>query len=589
MQQSLELCEYHRLVPIRESDPHMTFAPTDEQLYIQELFRTGDPLLVRAGAGTGKTSTLLQLAEILAEQNRIGLYLAFNRAIADEAGRKFGSHVTASTAHSLAFRGLRGTVLAPVLDKLRMGKIPFSTTARALGISPLSIPGADGKQRLLTAYKVTRHVLRTVERFCATADTQIGARHVPKMVGLDLPGDTTHHDTLAAYVVPLAEKAWKDLQNPNGAAVKFSHGHYLKLWALSDPIIGRPGAALFLDEAQDTSPLLADVLAKQEHLQKVLVGDASQSIYRFTGATDAMNKFGDLPEGRLTRSWRFGQDVADAANHLLAELGDDMRLSGNPAIDSRVTGTARDVDAILTRTNGVALEQVMEAQRAGKRVHLMGDQQYALRFCEGAEKLQAGEPAGHEDLAAFSSWAQVQDHAQDSPDSADWKTLVDLIENHGVAAVKNALARTVPEASAQRIIATAHRSKGREWDRVLLADDLGEHLDNAREAVEDSGSLANRAALADELMLCYVAVTRARTALGAGQVIPDELYTAESPPDAAPAPTREPAELGRIATTTVTVEFTEEEAARLRAAVGDHLTGWLHQLALDTAAARSDA
>lgn len=27
----------------------MTFAPTAEQLYIEELFRTGDPLLVRAG------------------------------------------------------------------------------------------------------------------------------------------------------------------------------------------------------------------------------------------------------------------------------------------------------------------------------------------------------------------------------------------------------------------------------------------------------------------------------------------------------------------------------------------------------------
>lgn len=567
----------------------MTFAPTDEQLYIQELFRTGDPLLVRAGAGTGKTSTLLQLAEILAEQNRVGLYLAFNKSIADEAGRKFGSHVTASTAHSLAFRGLRGMALAPVLDKLRMGKIPFSATAQALGIAPLSIPGADGKSRLLTAYKVTRHVLRTVERFCTTADPRIEARHVPTMVGLDLPGDTTHHDILAGYVVPLAEKAWKDLQNPNCAAVKFSHGHYLKIWALSEPIIGRPGAALFLDEAQDTSPVLAGVLAKQDHLQKVLVGDASQSIYRFTGATNAMNKFGDLPEGRLTRSWRFGQDVADAANHLLAELGDDMRLSGNPAMTSHVTGTASDIDAILTRTNGVALERVMEAQMAGKRVHLMGDQQYALRFCEGAEKLQAGEPAGHEDLAAFTSWAQVQDHAQDSPDSADWKTLVDLIENHGVVAVKNALARTVPEASAHRIIATAHRSKGREWDRVRLADDLAEHLETAREAVEDGGTLAHRAALADELMLCYVAVTRARTALAAGQVIPDELYTAASTLAAAPSRAVAPIDVEHTVATAVTVEFTEEEAATLRAVAGDHLAGWLHQLALDAATVRSVA
>ncbi|WP_458683261.1 UvrD-helicase domain-containing protein [Prescottella equi] len=576
----------------------MTFAPTDEQLHIQELFRSENPLLVRAGAGTGKTSTLLQLADILAEQDRIGLYLAFNKSIADEAGRKFSSRVRASTAHGLAHRHLRTGAYAPVLEKLRMGKVPFSTTERALGISPISVPDTDGRPRLLTAYKVTRHVLRTVERFCTTADTEIGTQHVPPMVGLDAPGQRANHDILAAYVVPLAQKAWADLTNPGGAAVKFSHGHYLKLWALSDPKFGPAGAALYLDEAQDTSPVLAAVLAKQTHLQKVLVGDSSQSIYRFTGATNAMNKFGDLPEGRLTRSWRFGQEIADAANHLLAELGDDLRLSGNPAITSQVTTGVPDVDAILTRTNGVALERVMEAQRSGKRVHLMGDQHYALRFCEGAEKLMACEPAGHEDLAAFTTWAQVQDHAEDSPDSSDWKTLVDLIDNHGVPAVKNALARSVPESSAQLIVATAHKSKGREWNRVQLADDLAEQLDSAREAVEERGTAADRAALADELMLNYVAVTRARVTLGAGAVIPPELHTRTVAPAALPdtstAPAAESPPTLPFSTAvddepvTVTIEFTSAEAARIRAAAGERIADWLHELAT-TATAEGEA
>src|SRR5690606_20683309 len=133
------------------------------------------------------------------------------------------------------------------------------------------------------------------------------------------------------------------------------------------------------------------------------------------------------------------------------------------------------------------------------------------------------------------------------------------------------------EASAQRIIATAHRSKGREWDRVRLADDLAEHLDTAREAVADGGTLAHRTALADELTLCYVAVTRARTALAAGQVIPDELYTAATTLAAAPSQAVAPIDVEHTVATTVTVEFTEEEAARLRAVAGDHLAEWLHQ------------
>lgn len=59
----------------------MTFAPTDEQLNIQSLFRTGSPLLGHTVADTGKTSALIQLADTFTEQRRIGLYPAFNKAL----------------------------------------------------------------------------------------------------------------------------------------------------------------------------------------------------------------------------------------------------------------------------------------------------------------------------------------------------------------------------------------------------------------------------------------------------------------------------------------------------------------------------
>ncbi|MFD6517028.1 UvrD-helicase domain-containing protein [Rhodococcus sp. NPDC060176] len=563
----------------------MTFAPTDEQLHIHSLFRTGNPLLVRAGAGTGKTTTLLQLADILGEQGRSGLYLAFNKSIATEAGRKFPRHMMSSTAHALAFRGLRGTAHAPLLDKLEMGKVPFSVTERELGILPMTARGADGRQRVISAYQITRQVLRTVEEFCKTTDQDIGPQHVPPMIGLDSRGEHHNQRALVEHVLPLAVKAWRDVYSTSGTAVKFSHGHYLKLWAMIRPRFGPEGAALFLDEAQDTSPVLAGVLAEQTHLQQVFVGDSSQSIYRFTGARNAMREFGNVSEGRLTQSWRFGPAIADAANQLLADLGDDMRLKGNPSLLSRVTTREPTVDAVLTRTNGVALERVMAAQAAGVRVHLMGDQKYALRFCEGAENLQNGDPAGHEDLAAFTTWGQVQDHAQDSPDSADWKTLVALIDDHGVPAVKTALAHSVPEASAQLVVATAHRSKGREWDRVELASDLDEALQEATEAAEEGGA-ADNAVLRDEQMLCYVAVTRAKTALAPGGVIAPELYTAATSPvvgmtsvfDEAAARERTAGE-----SVSVTVEFSAAELSQISGTAGGDLALWLHRLALAAA------
>jgi superfamily II DNA/RNA helicase len=57
--------------------------PTPEQATAIELFLTGESLAIEAGAGTGKTSTLVMLAKS-AGNNRQGQYVAFNRALVEE-------------------------------------------------------------------------------------------------------------------------------------------------------------------------------------------------------------------------------------------------------------------------------------------------------------------------------------------------------------------------------------------------------------------------------------------------------------------------------------------------------------------------
>ena len=63
----------------------MSLTPTDEQSAI--IHWQGQKLVVNAFAGTGKTSTLVQYA--LANPDSRMLYLAYNRAVRDEAERKF--------------------------------------------------------------------------------------------------------------------------------------------------------------------------------------------------------------------------------------------------------------------------------------------------------------------------------------------------------------------------------------------------------------------------------------------------------------------------------------------------------------------
>ena len=66
------------------------------------------------------------------------------------------------------------------------------------------------------------------------------------------------------------------------------------MWALTEPKIDAD--FLFLDEAQDTNPVLEEVFAAQRgHAQLVMVGDSAQAIYGWRGARDVMTGFDATP------------------------------------------------------------------------------------------------------------------------------------------------------------------------------------------------------------------------------------------------------------------------------------------------------
>ena len=77
---------------------------TNEQRDVVAALDCRERIEVYALAGTGKTSTLKAIAEL--HPDRKMLYLAFNRAIADEARGKFPPNVEVRTVHSLAYTHL---------------------------------------------------------------------------------------------------------------------------------------------------------------------------------------------------------------------------------------------------------------------------------------------------------------------------------------------------------------------------------------------------------------------------------------------------------------------------------------------------
>jgi superfamily I DNA/RNA helicase len=78
-------------------------SPTVEQQAIIEGAVTGKDIKVQAFAGTGKTTTIKQLARVI---NKPSLYIAFNKDIVSEVGNELPGHVRGKTAHGLAFNSI---------------------------------------------------------------------------------------------------------------------------------------------------------------------------------------------------------------------------------------------------------------------------------------------------------------------------------------------------------------------------------------------------------------------------------------------------------------------------------------------------
>ncbi|MDQ0771574.1 hypothetical protein QF026_000040 [Streptomyces aurantiacus] len=363
-------------------------------------------------------------------------------------------------------------------------------------------------ERDLSQKTLSNAALRTVARFCHTADEAITRHHVPRLRGLE---DCTQHAQLAAHIVPFARKAWDDLQHPDDGAVRFDHDHYLKIWALTQPKIHTD--FLLLDEAQDTNPVVEQIfLAQRGHAQLVMVGDSAQAIYDWRGAKDVMTGF-DGTQLALSQSFRFGRRLADEANRWLSIADAPIRLTGTTAVPTEL-GPLTQPDAILCRTNVGAMAQVMNLLTAGHRVALVGGGDTLRALTLAARDLKEGHRTTHPELVLFPSWGDLQDYAAYDPAGRDLQPLVDLVDTHGTDAILSAVAQLVPEQQAEATVSTAHKAKGREWPRVKIADDFTPPRDS--DQLDDTGRAVPGPIDDAEARLAYVAITRTRHHLDIG-------------------------------------------------------------------------
>jgi len=455
-------------------------SPTKEQDAIISAARRGQHIAITAFAGTGKTTTLAMVAEAL-PRKRI-LYLAFNKAIAEEAKRRMPPNTDARTFHSLAFKAMR-----PDMKRLE-GRLHGGFVADLLNLPSLTINNCP-----FYPSHVGRAVLGAVAKFCISKDLSIEAQHVPpphQMLPTSVPESlkelidkpSTDIEDYKRLVKDSAENLWQRMTDQN-SNVPITHDTYVKQWSINNPKIDSD--VILFDEAQDASGLFIDIVSRQRHAQRIWVGDRHQQIYEWRGAINALDLVEVDERLHLTESWRFHQEIADRANVVLTALGETKRLIGRGGTETNAG------QAFLCRTNIGVLETYVDLVERYDSVRL-DNAKDLIALVEDCEALMAGRPKGS--LALFKDWKALVEHAE-SPQGGDLKPLVDAISRYGCQGLRRLLERGLVD-RANITVCTVHRAKGLEWDQVHIIDDWS----RIKNFQDDPA----------ERRLLYVALTRAR-------------------------------------------------------------------------------
>ena len=472
--------------PSGNSDAPGNHPPTPEQRQAIDAFFTGKNIKINAFAGSGKTSTLIQISHSTTKQ---GLYLAFNKKIVEDSSDSFPPNVSCSTIHSLAYRS--------VVTKYR-GGAKMTEAMNALKIAEL-FKLADWdvyKGHVLTAHNQGQLILNTVRKYCQSADKSVANTHVPQIRQLSGVPDKVI-SAVVNWVAKAASALWQ-LMVQVETDIPLGHDGYLKIWALQQPQIS--AEFILVDEAQDTNPVVLEVLEKQ-NAQLVLVGDRHQQIYEWRGAINAMEKLPVAHSTNLTLSFRFGEEIAEAANAILKLLGESLRVKGNPAKAGRI-GDIANPKAVLARTNASTLKAIIDALDASKKPHLVGGIDDLRRLLNGVTTLKSGQPSEVPEFFGFKNWQELLLHVRNE-ETHELQMFVNLVEARGERQLLWALGRCVEEHNADICVSTVHKAKGRQWPSVRIFDDFFNSTPSTDDKKLDDA----------ELRLLYVALTRAKDEL----------------------------------------------------------------------------
>lgn len=512
--------------------PAFTPSPQQEVIFASAaLGLEGPNLIIEAVAGSGKTSTLIEVCKVIPQMNQQGVFLAFNKAIAAEIGAKLAQagisqqDVKAATFHSVGFqawvrhapksaRNVKADKLDILAEKigcpkhLRFFCKQLVDLAKQSGVGIVS-PMEDDESwlALIDHFDLLDLIPQTEDEVDDEENLASGLAWSLRLLRSSIAEADSMIDFSDMLYMPLYCN--------------------LRLWQYDWVLV---------DEAQDTNAMRREMARRllRPGGRLIAVGDCHQAIYGFTGADadalDLIQETFDCEALPLTLTYRCPKKVVSLAQQWVPHI---------EAPESAEEGTVRHVesadllkhltadfyprpaagDAIICRNTKPLVDLAFQFLRRRIPAHIEGrdiakglltlTRKWRSAYSVGDLRLHLEDHLWKEKQRFLAmnkphKIGPLEDKVQTLLVLADTFADDDPLEGFR-RTLESLFADSEPGAPPKKIIlSTVHKAKGREWNRVWLW---------GRNALMPSFYARQDWQLQQEDNLCYVAVTRAKQEL----------------------------------------------------------------------------
>ena len=344
------------------------FKPSDKQQKIFDTWNNTDKnVLINAVAGSGKTTTLIELLQFCKYRT---LFLAFNKSVQEEIqgqiDEKGLTQGKALTMHSLGLSAIRKKYGKVVIKNGKNFELLKSLQTKHKSIFRYM----KWEEKLKLSY--TLMDMNDIARLFLTDDLTEIKKHLQSMD----KNFVSHKDIVSLWssFVSFREKSY------TGKTVVIDFNDMIYLAARENLHIPVEPYYLMVDEAQDLNlaqhKLVENLIGQGTIIKWIAVGDRNQSIYGFSGAySSSFNKFldmGDVEELPLDICYRCAQNIIDETN----EVYDVMEYGRE---DKGIVGVVTEISEIkpesmiICRNTSPIIKLYFGLLGVGVPVYIKGD------------------------------------------------------------------------------------------------------------------------------------------------------------------------------------------------------------------------